>query len=110
MVQPELDLEVREDPAHWINFDLSGAGAVVLGFAVVLYGWSVENNSTTTEAAFDIYDGTDTSGKPVFPVRLSGNETSREWFDRGVAMLNGVYVNVTAQEVHGALFYCRHRG
>lgn len=109
-MMPELDIEVREEPAEYVYFDLNGAGAAVVQFALIVYGWSMRNVSATTEATLDAYDGTDATGKIVFPVNLSGNETNREWFNRGVLMRNGLYVNVTAQEVKGSIFYRRHRG
>lgn len=104
----EVEVEVTEEPAHWQNFDLNATGKMMFNFSVVLFGWSIRNISTTTEALLDIYDGTDTSGVVVFPVNLAGNETNREFWNRGVLMRNGVYVNVTAQEVKGSLFYRRH--
>ena len=108
MTFQEIDLEVHEEPAHWVNFDLNGTGKTVLGFSVKLLGWSIRNLSSTTLATLDIYDGTDTSGAVVFPITLQSNESSREWFwPGGVLLKNSVYVNVTAQEVKGALFY-RH--
>lgn len=109
-VGSEFELEVFTDPAHHVYFDLNGAGSVVLGMSVVLHGWSIRNVSGTTLAQLDIYDGADTSGgHAIFPINLAANETSREFFERGVLLKNGVYVNVTAQEVKGALFYRHHR-
>jgi hypothetical protein len=107
---PELELEVISEPAWPITFDLNGAGLMLANYAVVLFGWAVRNVSSGTEAKFDIYDGTDASGVPVFPVNLAGNETNREWFGpNGVRFRNGVYVNVTAQEVKGSVIVRRHR-
>lgn len=108
MTATEFELEVSEDPALWVNFDLNGTGKLVFDCSVRLYGWALKNVSSSTLASLDIYDGTDTSGVPVFPVNLASNETSREWWNRGVLMRNGVYVNVTAQEVKGALFFRYH--
>jgi hypothetical protein len=98
-----------DDPAHHAYFDLNATGAVVLGFAHVLYGWSIKNVSTTTEANIDFYDGADSSGLPTFPVNLTGNETNREMWPRGVLMKNALYINVTAQEVKGSVFFRRVR-
>lgn len=104
----EFELEVRSDPAHWVNFDLNGVGKMLLGFSVVLLGWGIRNLSSSTLATLDIYDGADTSGVVVFPITLQSNESSREWFyPGGVLFKNAVYVNVTAQEVKGSLLY-RH--
>lgn len=109
MVFPqEIELEVTEDPAHHYQFDLNGAGLAVITFSVRFLGWSIKNASSTTLASLDIYDGTDTTGKPVFPINLAANETSRENFTgRGIWFKNAVYINVTAQHVTGSIFY-RH--
>lgn len=109
---PELDVELVEveEPAHYVTFDLNATGKILFNFAVVVYGWSMRNVSATTEATLDVYDGTDTTGNVIFPVNLAGNETNREWFNRGVRLESGLYVNVTAQEVKGSVFYRRHRG
>lgn len=108
-MMPELDLEVREEPAHPVYLDLNGAGTAIFTFALIVYGWSLRNVSSGTAAALDVYDGTDTTGKIVFPINLAGNETNREWFNRGVLLKNGLYVNVTSQEVRGSIFYRKHR-
>lgn len=111
MTYPELELETYEEPAHYIAFDLNGNGKMLANFGLRLCGWSVRNLSSTTLATFDVYDGTDSSGTAIFPVSLAANESSREWFyPGGILMANGLYVNVTAQEVKGAVFYRRHRG
>ena len=107
---PELDLEVHEDPAHYAAFDLNATGKVIFGFAVRLLGWSMENQSSSTLAHADIYDGTDTSGTALFAINLAGNQSGRDWFGPGgILFKNGLYLNVTAQEVKGAVFYRRHR-
>lgn len=106
----EFELEVRSDPVHYVTFDLNGAGTPLLAFSVVLYGWALRNVSGSTLATLDIYDNNSVAGIPVFPINLAANETSREWFgDRGLMFLNGLYVNVTAQEVKGSIFYRHHR-
>lgn len=108
MSNVEIDLEVHSDPAWSLTFDLNGTGKALAAFSVILLGWCMKNVSSSTEATLDIYDGTDATGVTLFPVNLASNETSVVWFgDRGILMRNGVYVNVTAQEVKGALFYRR---
>ena len=110
MSYQELDLEVHSDPACYVTFDLSAAGKAIFAFSAVVFGWSMRNVSTTTEATLDIYDGTDTTGISLFGINLAGNQTGRDWFgDRGILFRNGLYINVTAQEVKGAVFYRPHR-
>lgn len=105
----EVELELHERPAHPITLDVNATGVTVCGFSVILFGWAVRNASATTLASFDVYDGTDHSGVSVFPVNLAANEASREWFGpNGIEFKNGVYFNVTAQHVTGAVFI-RHR-
>jgi hypothetical protein len=104
-----VDLEVSEQPAHWVAFDLNGAGKLVCGFSVIMLGWSLRNQSSSTLAALDIYDGADTSGQSVFPLNLAANEASVMWLGpNGVWFKNALYVNVTAQEVKGSILF-RHR-
>ena len=110
-MMPELDIEVRGEPAHYVAFDLNGTGKVLVNYQVTLFGWAIRNVSSTTEATADIYDGTDTSGTVVIPANLAGNEVSVVWLGpNGVRFRNGLYLNVTAQEIKGCLFYRRHHG
>lgn len=106
---PELDLEVHEEPAHYIAFDLSGAGKMLTNYAIVLYGWALKNPSGASTAAADIYDNTDGTGTAIIPLTFATSESIGDWFGPGGILLkNGVYVNVTSGEVKGSLFYRRH--
>ena len=103
-----VELEVHNEPAHYVAFNLNATGAAVLGFAAVVLGWSMKNASGTTLAALDIYDGTDHTGTSLFPIQLAANQTGRDWFGpNGILFRNGLYINVTAQQVSGAVFYRR---
>jgi hypothetical protein len=105
---PLIELEVTEHHARYRQFDLSGTGALLLGFAVDVYGWSLKNPSTSTAADIDLYDGPDTSGVAALPVQIPNSTTDTKWFGpNGVRFHNGVYANVTTGEVKGSLFY-RH--
>jgi len=109
--QVELDLDVIDEPADHIEFDLNGTGKAITNFAIILYGWSMYNVSTTTLATVNVYDGTDTSGSIVFPINLAANQSGRDWFGPGgIWFRNGLYLNVTAQEIKGSVFYRRHHG
>ena len=112
MAEPyELDLEVHEDPVHYVYLDLNATGRLVFSFAVVLHGWSLANPASGATAAANLYDGTDTTGQPIFPLSFADSESVGDWFgDRGILLKNGLYVNVTSGEVKGAIFYRRHRG
>jgi hypothetical protein len=103
---PEIELEVHEDHVHWRAFDLNAAGSALVVFAVDLYGWSLRNMSGAAAAVIDIYDGTDASGIPVFPLVIPANVTAEAWFGpNGVHMKNGVYANVTTGEIKGSILY-----
>lgn len=107
-IPPEIELEVRSDPTHHIDFDLNGAASKLLGFSAVLFGWAMRNMSSSTLATADMYDGDDSSGKPTIPLALAANGFDVRWFGpNGVWFKNAVYLNVTAQEIKGTLFY-RH--
>lgn len=109
MIDPgELEVEVRSEPAHYRYFDLNGAGLVLLGFSVILFGYALRNVSTSVTAAMDLYDGGDASGSPIFPLTFAASESIGDWFgDQGIWMQNGLYANVTSGEVRGSVFY-RH--
>jgi hypothetical protein len=104
----DFSLEVKEDPAHYVTFDVSATTKLLLGFSVVVFGWALKNPSGSVAAAIDVYDTPDGTGVPVFPVTLASSESVGDWFGpNGVWMKNAVFVNVTAGEVKGAIFY-RH--
>jgi hypothetical protein len=104
-----VEVELYSRHVDHTEFDLTGAGAVVVGFAADLMGWTIRNMSGSTLATLDIYDGPDTSGKVVVPLALAANTTDTKWFgDAGVRFRNAVYLNVTAQEAKGSIWF-RHR-
>jgi hypothetical protein len=73
---------------------------------VWLIGWALRNESNSSPANIDIYDGADTSGVPTFPITLAANESVRDLFPQdGVGMLNAVYINVTSGQVGGSVIY-----
>ena len=105
MTYPDFEIEVREEPAHPVTFDLNAAGAALVSFACIVYGWSMRNASSSTLASLDVYDGTDHSGTSLFPINLAANQSGRDWFGPGgILFKNGLYINVTAQHVTGAVF------
>lgn len=103
-----VEVELYSRHVQKTPFDLNGAGKVACGFAADLMGWSMRNLSSSTLATIDIYDGPDTSGTPIMCVNLAASTSSNPWFgDAGIRFDNAIYINVTAQEVKGSLFFRR---
>jgi len=106
----EVEIELREEPAYPVTFNLNATSGTVVAYACVVFGWSMKNASGTTLATLDVYDGTDHSGTSLFPINLAANQSGRDWFGpNGILFRNGVHINVTAQQVSGAVFIRRHR-
>jgi hypothetical protein len=106
IVQVEVELYGR--PVHHAEFDLTSAGTLLAGFSVDVVGWSIRNMSASTLATLDVYDGPDATGKPTVPLAVAANTTDTKWFgDAGVRFKNAVYVNVTAQECKGSIWFRR---
>jgi hypothetical protein len=102
----EVEIEVEEPKVHYRTFDLNGVTLQLLGFAVDMFGWALENPSGSVAAKIDIYDSPDGTGVPVFPLALATSAMDIKWFGpNGIRMNNAVYANVTAGEVKGSLFY-----
>jgi hypothetical protein len=111
MSMPAPEIEPTGHPAEVAVIPSTTAGRLVTGFAARVFGWCLQNTSSSTAAAVSIYDGADSNGRLVFPLSLAANEVAVVWLgDRGVHFMNGVYVNVTAQGVQGSLFYRHLRG
>jgi hypothetical protein len=99
--RPDLDT-----PACHVEFDTSAGGLVIVSSELILYGWSIVNESTTTEAEVDLYDNTSAQAIPVWPVTLLPQESSREWFgDRGIWLRRGLYAAAAIGAVKGAVFW-----
>lgn len=104
----DFELEVSTDPLWRVYFDLNGAGKALVQFSAKLGGFAIRNMSSSSTAAMDFYDGTDTTGNAIVPITLAANESTREyWWPGGVLFKNGVYANVTSGEIKGSIFY-RH--
>ena len=105
MTATEFEIEVTEDPAKHIDFDVNATSKVLVNYSVRFFGYALRNMSTSAEARLDLYDGADTTGPSVFPINLGGDETTRDWFGpNGILFKNGVTINVTVGEVKGAIF------
>jgi hypothetical protein len=98
-------------PADYLQFDQTVSAAGPISFPVKVMGWAIRNPSSTALAEVDFFDGTDASGTVVIPVTLDWNESSREtWCPNGIRFKNGLFINVTAGEVRGSVFWLPLRG
>ena len=103
---PEIEIEVSERHVHYLCFDVNATHMILLGFGIKLFGWSVRNPSGSVAAVMDLYDGTDSTGVPVFTINLATAASDSKWFGpNGIQMNNALYANVTAGEVKGSVFY-----
>ena len=108
MANAEFALEVTTDPAHYGTWSLSAAGRIITGFSVRLLGWAATETSGSAAATVNVYDGTDTTGLIVLPIRLAQSEAGESWYGpNGIWFKNGVYINVASGQAQGAIFY-RH--
>ena len=87
-----------------ILFPASSAGLVALGGSGLLVGIGVRETAGAA-AAFDVLDGTTSGGNVIVPYTLAANQSVREWFAPwGIDFTNGLFVNITAGTVRGALY------
>jgi hypothetical protein len=70
-----------------------------------LYGFGVNNTSTTGTAEVDLYDGEGSGGLLVCKVTLAANESSREWWSpEGITIEHGIAVVWVSGSVAGSVF------
>lgn len=69
-----------------------------------LMGWSVRETAGA-QATVYLRDGTDSSGLIIAPIELAPNESTRDsYFPGGLSFVNGLFVDVVAGQVEGAVF------
>lgn len=84
---------------------LSGPKQVIGGMAL-LRGWSFREDNGGAPAALDIYDGTSTDGTLVATITLTAGQSTRDPVpDSGIACPAGIFVNVIAGTIRGAIWY-----
>jgi hypothetical protein len=111
MTMPAAPVEVREEAAHKVTWQLNATALTVIRFAVVLLGWTATETSGTATAAIDVYDEDGHTGKVILPVRLAAGESAESWYGPdGIWWGNAVHLNVTAGQAEGAIFYRHLRG
>lgn len=99
---------IREHDVRYRTFDLNGTSLLLLGFSADIFGWAIENPSGSVAAAMDLYDGADSTGTSVFPIKLATSALDVKWFGpNGIRFNNALFANVTAGEIKGSIFY-RH--
>jgi len=93
-------------PCFHTEFDTTGGGQLIMARELVLYGWSIVNESTTLEAEVDFYDGLQVEGVPAWPVTLLPQESSREvWMPQGILCQVGLFAAAAIGTVKGSVFW-----
>ena len=110
MAAVEYRLDVEEPWSRHVAWTLSGAGLARIQFGAILMGWSATETTGAATAAVNLYDGADTSGVILLPIRLASGESAESWYGPGgIRFRNGVYINVASGAAQGALFYRHYR-
>lgn len=100
----EIDLELDSPPVLPVSIPAGQSGAVT-GGPTTLCGWSLRNTSAAAVAQIDLYDGADATGQLVATITLAANESTRDYLPQpGVTCRRGVYVNIVAGAVAGAVW------
>ena len=73
-----------------------------------LHGWSIRETSGTTQAVLRLRDGGDANGELSVSISLAAGESTRDWFDRGVRHVRGLFYELVSGTVEGAAFYRRY--
>lgn len=109
-VVSSIELAVFLDPAHHAEWTLSGAGKVVTGFSVLFMGWSAMETSGSAACTINVYDGVDTTGSVVLPIKLASGVADSKWYGpNGVWFKNGLYINLASGQAQGTVFFRHHR-
>lgn len=82
---------------------MTGANQVVLDHAGMYCGFSIEETAGAS-AKVRIWDNaSEASGTLLDPVGLRASETAREYYESGIRVTNGVYVEVVSGAVAGSV-------
>ncbi|MGH3180399.1 MAG: hypothetical protein ACRDOE_00590 [Streptosporangiaceae bacterium] len=88
----------------------AAGGVQVTTFGGALLGWAVYETTGAAAAAFEIWDGTDTTGQRIAHITLAAGESTRDYVPpQGIAVERGLRVVVTAGSVAGELWASRRR-
>ena len=84
---------------------VGGADTVLATSANRLLGWSLRETSGVASATVYLRDGTDDSGAMVAAIQLAAGESVRDsYFPGGLSLIAGLYVDVAAGQVEGAVY------
>ncbi len=82
---------------------VTGSG-VVLASAGTYRGFTLRETSGTAGAVVRIYDNASAaSGTLLDEIALNPSESAREWYESGIAAVNGVYVKIVSGAVAGSV-------
>lgn len=101
---------INERGAHRVTVPAvaGGAAAADVKASTVgnqLKGFNLRETTGAGIATVRILDGTDASADLVVAITLAANESVRDWFsERGIALLNGCYVQRVTGTVEGAVY------
>lgn len=106
-----IELAVYLDPSRHAEWTLTSGGKIVTGFSVRLMGWTAAETSGSAGCTINVYDGTDTSGSIVLPIKLASGQSSTDWYGpNGILFKNGVYVSMGSGASEGSVFFNHVRG
>lgn len=70
-----------------------------------LKGYSFRETTGNAAAVIELLDGNDANGEVVVTISLAANESTRDWFsETGIALTNGLYVNIVSGQIKGAVY------
>jgi len=81
-----------------------GAGGLAVDKPGVLRGFSVWETSGAARAEMVLRDGFSDTGQIVAVLSLAPGESQRDWFGDGIAVSTGLYVDLVAGDVAGAVW------
>lgn len=92
-------------PSQAQQFGPATTGLILISGRGVLTGWAIKETTGAATAVMTVRDGLTSAGLTIAPINLAANESNREWFsDWGIAFSSGLFLDVTAGSVSGALW------
>lgn len=92
-------------PASTIPTAAVAVSGQMLNGAALIFGWSFRETTNAAIATVELYDGTSTGGALITSITLAINESTRDLMGgNGLEILTGIYLNVVAGSVKGAVW------
>jgi hypothetical protein len=83
---------------------LTGSDQAVQASRAFYRGFSIRETSGSAAALVRIYDhASAASGTVLDEISLDAGESAREWYESGIAAVNGIYVDVVSGGVAGSV-------